>query len=52
MAVIITPANAVTTSNVAEIVRLLFSPPHPEVSRFRLMRAPAEVMIKAMFTSA
>ena len=35
-------------SNVAEVVRLRFSPPHPEVSRLLLLPAPAEVMIKAL----
>ena len=46
-ALIISPANTATTSNVAEVVRLRFSPPHPEVSRLLLLPAPAEVVIKA-----
>ena len=46
MALIITPADAVTTSNVAEVVRLRFSPPHPEVSRLLLLAAPDGVVIK------
>ncbi len=46
-ALIITPANAVQTVNVAEVVRLRFSPPHPKVSRLLLLAAPADVRIKA-----
>ncbi len=38
---------SVTTSKVAEVVRLLFSPPYPEVSRLLLLLASPEVMNKA-----